>query len=115
MAGVAGLTRLTPAALGQAKAMRDADLNEQVVDALKTATENGTRLSDTTVKRRGQRAVITPWALAERTLGVKPAEARRIQQDLEASGVLRRWPRYGVLTWPGSGPTFHTELWPSQG
>jgi hypothetical protein len=48
---------------------------------------------DTTVKRHGQDASgpwITPWALAERTLGVKPAEARRIQQDLVARGVLRR-------------------------
>ena len=45
------------------------------------------------MKRQGQDASgpwITPWALAERTLGVKPAEARRIQRELEARGVLRR-------------------------
>ena len=45
------------------------------------------------MKRQGKDASgpwITPWALAERTLGVKPAEARRIQRELETRGVLRR-------------------------
>jgi hypothetical protein len=31
--------------------MREADLNEQVVEALKVTTENGTRLRDASAKR----------------------------------------------------------------
>jgi hypothetical protein len=90
MAGVAGLKRLAPAALQQAKAMRDADVYENVGDALKTATEKRTRLRDPETAGAASGPWITPWALAERTLGVKPAEPRRIQRELETRGVLRR-------------------------
>jgi hypothetical protein len=70
MAGVAGLKRLAPAALQQAKAMRDADVYENVGDALKTATEKRTRLRDPETAGAASGPWITPWALAERTLGV---------------------------------------------
>jgi hypothetical protein len=75
------------------KDTREAERKEEVIDALRVAVENGTRLRDTTSKRQGKDASgpwITPWALAERTLGVKPAEAKKIQRELETSGVLRR-------------------------
>ena len=54
MAGVAGLRRLTAAALHQAKATWDADLSRKVVDALKVATENGTRLRVRNRETEGQ-------------------------------------------------------------
>ena len=60
---------------------------------MRIAVESGTRLRDTTSKRQDKDASgpwITPWALVERTLRVKPAEAKEIQRDLETSGVLRR-------------------------
>ena len=142
MADVAGLKRLTAAALHQAKATWDADLNEKVVDALKVATENGTRLRDTTeaagqgCQRAMDNAVGACRAYARRETGRSEEDTagprnKRRPAPPEGSGrrgkanrrgvrtcarcsrgvptqSRRRWLRAGILTWPGSGPTFHT-------